>query len=381
MAARFFRLTCLCAFTAWAELAIPATAQDVPSTSDTTTARQLEGWLQSDPQNRPNPGENFKATTGTLTPDPFAVLTSGALWQDTYGEIYTRDLGDACTLSCQSNNVVFDEDEESLSRSQQVGLLFAPAQELSLNGNLHSSTSDSDIPDNSTTTSGAGLAAEGHLPWNTVLSAGLNFDRTLADMPDALAAQTDSFNAQIEQPIGQLPLSAVIKGGVQDNTLGGAPAGSLPSLEQSLVWKPLTNTTFQVGLRQQQYQEYPGIDHELNEALFADLSQKMSDNISWHSYAEVLNTKGLYTDAPAAPLASGANGTAQATVPGSNTGLTSSLPVSMEDQTLTVSTGPSVQLQKDLSASLEYSNRWDKNPTAGSAGNEQRVSVSVKGSF
>jgi hypothetical protein len=200
-------------------------------------------------------------------------------------------------------------------------------------------------------------------------------------MPDALAAQTESFNAQIEQPLGHLPLTAQIKGGFQDNTVGGAPAGSLPSLEQSLVWKPLTNTTFQVGLRQQQYQEYPGIDHQLNEALFADLSQQMSDNISWHSYAEVLNTKGLYTDAPAAPIASGSNGTAQATVPGSNAALTSSLPVSMQDQTLTISTGPSVQLQKDLSASLEYSNRWDKNPAPGSTGAEQRVSVSVKGSF
>jgi hypothetical protein len=344
---------------------------------------QLESWLkpQSEQQQQAASGEKFQASTGTLTPDPFAVLTSGALWDETYGEMYTRDMGDACTLSCQSSDTAFDEDEVDLAHSHQIGLLFAPAQELSVNGNIHSSTTESDIPDNSTTTSGAGLAASGHLPWNTVLSAGLNFDRTLADMPDALAAETDSFNAQIEQPLGQLPLSAVIKGGYQENTADGSPAGNLPSLEQSLVWKPLSNTTFQVGLRQQQYQEYPGIDHALNEALFADLSEKMSDNVSWHSYAEVLNTKGLYTDAPGSPLASGANGTAQATLPGSNAGLTSSLPVSMQDQTLTFSTGPSVQLQKDLSASLEYSNRWDKNPAAGGSGQEQRVSVSVKGSF
>jgi hypothetical protein len=136
-----------------------------------------------------------------------------------------------------------------------------------------------------------------------------------------------------------------------------------------------------MGLRQQQYQEFPGIDHELNEALFADLSQQMGDSLSWHSYAELLNTKGLYDQAPGTPLASGANGTPQATLPGSNTSLTSSMPLSMEDQTLTFSTGPTVQLQKDISASLEYSNRWDKNPAPGSTGNEQRVSVSVKGSF
>jgi hypothetical protein len=111
------------------------------------------------------------------------------------------------------------------------------------------------------------------------------------------------------------------------------------------------------------------------------LSQSLAEGLSWHSYAELLNTKGLYDQAPGSPLASGANGTPQATLPGSNAGLTDSMPLSFEDQTLTFSTGPTVQLQKDISASLEYSNRWDKNPAAGSAGNEQRVSVSVKGTF
>jgi len=123
------------------------------------------------------------------------------------------------------------------------------------------------------------------------------------------------------------------------------------------------------------------VDHQLNEALFADWSQKVVDNVSWHSYAEVLNSKGLLDQAPAAPIASGANGTAQATTPGSNSSPTSSLPVSIDDQTLTFSTGPSFKLQKDISASVEYSDRWDKNPAAGNAGQEQRVSVSVKGTF
>ena len=119
----------------------------------------------------------------------------------------------------------------------------------------------------------------------------------------------------------------------------------------------------------------------MNEALFADWSQKVLDNVSWHSYAEVLNSKGLLDQAPGAPISSGANGTPQATTPGSNASPTSSLPLSIEDQTVTFSTGPSVQLQKDISASLEYSNRWDKNPAPGSTGQEQRVSVSLKGTF
>ena len=95
----------------------------------------------------------------------------------------------------------------------------------------------------------------------------------------------------------------------------------------------------------------------------------------------MLNSKGLLDQAPASPIANGSNGTAQATGPGSNASLTSSLPVSIDQQTLTFSTGPSFKLQKDISASVEYSDRWDTSPAAGTTGQEQRVSVSLKGTF
>jgi len=359
-------------------MALPAAAQEITPTGDNASVRQLQGWLESDTQ--AVPGETFKATTATVAPDPFAVLTSGALWEETYGETYTRDLGEAFSLSCLSTDTVFEEDEAEMAHAEQIGLVFAPAALLNVSGNFHGSSTDSQIPENGTTTAGAGLAAESHLPWDTVLHVGLNFDHTMADIPDAIATETRTYNAEIDRPVSG-KLSAVLKGQFQGTTVGGSAAGNLPTLEQSLVWKPLTNTTIQMGLRQQQYQEFPGIDHQLNEAIFADLSEKVVDNISWHSYAELLNTKGLYSDAPGAPIASGANGTPQATMPGSNAGLTDSMPLSFEDQTVTLSTGPTVQLQKDLSASFEYSNRWDKNPTAGGPANEQRVSVSVKGTF
>jgi hypothetical protein len=359
-------------------MALPAWAQEASTGSDTATARQLEGWLQADPGNQSAPGESFKSTSATVAPDPFAVLTSGALWEETYGEMYTRDLGDAFSLSCQSTDTVFEEDESEMAHAEQIGLVFSPSILLNMTGNLHGSSTDSEIPNDGTTTSGAGLAAESHLPWDTVLHVGLNFDHTMAE---GIGTETRTYNAQIERPLGSLPLTAVVKGQFQGTTVGGAPGGNLPTLEQSLVWKPMANTTVQMGLRQQQYQEFPGIDHQLNEAIFADLSEKVVDNISWHSYAELLNTKGLYADAPGAPIASGANGTPQATTPGSNTSLSGSMPLSFEDQTVTLSTGPTVQLQKDISASLEYSNRWDKNPAVGAPANEQRVSVSVKGSF
>jgi hypothetical protein len=308
-------------------------------------------------------------------------VTSGALWEPAYGGIYTRDLGDGCSLSSQTTDVVFDEDGQDLSRTEKMGVAFTPAPELTIDGNLHDTASDSPIPQDAWTTTGAGFSAEGRLPTRSVVSVGMNFDRSISGAPDAVPAQTRSYEAQLQQPLGPLPLSAVFKGGLDHLSVAGAPVSSVPSIEQSLVWKPLTNTTVQMGLRQQQYQEYPGVDHELNEAIFADLSEKVLDNVSWHSYAEVLNSKGLNNQAPGAPIASGANGTPQATTPGSNTSLSSSMPLSLEDQTVTFSTGPSVQLEKDISASLEYSNRWDKNPAAGSTGQEQRVSVSVKGTF
>ena len=371
-------LALLCALMAGAR------AQDGIQAGDTSaTAWQNYDWLKpaEDQQRQAASGESFKATVGQDVGDPFAVLTTGSLWQEKYGTLYTRQMDDAITLSCETSTVAMDEDTDDLSRGEKMGLQFQPVQELTLSGNLHESTSDEPIATDSTTTSGAALSAESHLPLNAVLTLGANSDRTSVDAPTGLETQTNAYDAQIKQPIGSLPLSAVLKGHYEGTSTGGAAPTSLPSLEQSLEWKPMQDTTIQAGLRQQQYQEYPGVDHELNEALFADWSQKVVDNISWHSYAEVLNSKGLLDQAPAAPIATGANGTAQATTPLSNASVTSSLPVSIDDQTLTFSTGPSFQLQKDISANVEYSDRWDKNPAAGSVGQEQRVSVSLKGTF
>ena len=298
------------------------------------------------------------------------------------GAVDNRQLEDWLLLSCETSTVDLDDGNSAdLSRGQKAGLQFTPSEEFILRADLHDSASDSDMPGSSTTTSGAAISAEGHLPMNATLTVGASCDHTTPDDPSGLVSQTNAYDAQYRQPLGGLPLTAQLKGHYEGTSLGGADPTSLPSLEQSLEWKPLQDTTIQAGLRQQQYQEYPGVDHLLNEALFADWQQKVADDVTWHSYAEVLNSKGLLDQAPAAPIASGANGTPQATAPGSNSSLTSSLPVSIDDQTLTFSTGPSFKLQKDLSASIEYSNRWDKEPAAGTNGTEQRVSVSVKGSF
>jgi len=360
-----------------------ARAQDAIQSGNSPNAWQHYDWLKpsEDQQRQSASGETFHATAGQDVTNPFTVLSTDSLWQEKYGAVYTRRLVDTLSLSCETSAVMLSDNSEDLSRSQKVGFQFQPVEQLTLRGDLHDSMSDAPLPGVSTVTSGAGFSVESHLPANAVLTLGLRSDHTGVDVPSGIDTQTNAYDAQIKQPIAQLPLSAILKGHYEGTSDGGAPATSLPSLEQSLVWKPLQDTTLQMGMRQQQYQEYPGVDHQLNEALFADWSQKVVGELTWHSYAEVLNSRGLLDQAPASPIASGTNGTAQATTPGSNASLTSSLPVSIDDQTLTFSTGPSFRLEKDISASLEYSNRWDKNPAPGTIGQEQRVSVSLRGTF
>ena len=132
-----------------------------------------------------------------------------------------------------------------------------------------------------------------------------------------------------------------------------------------------------MGVRQQHYQNFPGVTNQFNETLFADWSQTLLPTVTWHSYAEVLDSHTMDI-APAAPTSTGANGTAQSADP-TNTLLPSG--GALSDQTITFATGPSIKLDRDTSASIEYSNRVDSNPTPGEVGQEQRVSVSLKSSF
>ncbi len=329
-------------------------------------------------------GDESVRTSGTpVAGDPFTVLSTGQLWRESQGTVYTRKIDDGLTLSCETSQASFDGNQDgATSRGVKLGVDFSLPDCFTLRGDCHGAATDALIPANSTTTTGASVTAIGHLPTKATLTLGFNSDRNATDAPIPATTETTDYDAQLQQPVGSLPLSAVLKSRYVATTTGTAAApSSLPSLEQSVVWKPMSNTTVQMGLRQQQYQEYPGVDHQLNEALFADWTQQVLDNVSWHSYAEVLNSRGLIDQAPASSIASGTNGSPQGNNPLANTSPTSSLPLTLDDQTLTFSTGPSLQLQKDLSANFEFSNRWDKNPTGSNPGQEQRVSVSVKGSF
>jgi hypothetical protein len=319
----------------------------------------------------------FSTSSGIDLSDPFAVLASGSLWQDKESVTYSRAVNDRLSLNCASSSVSEDGLPDQLGTDVRAASVYQPTDAVKVTGNVHNDSNGASLaPVN---TNGAGFSVETHLPLDTVFTAALNCDQSRPDANPGLDVTTQAYDAQLQKPIGKMPISLLLKGHLVETAAPDSGATRLPSFEQSLVWKPATDTTLQAGLRQEQYQDFPGIDHELNEALFADWSQKLvDDKLSWHSYAEMMNTRSTVEIAEAG---AGTNGTAQPDVPQGGTSVGSALPVSTTDEKLTFSTGPSVKLQDDISASLQYTSSWDQNPAPGAAADEQRISVSLKGSF
>jgi hypothetical protein len=349
------------------------------SADDTFDAGLLrDDWLQPvGLQQHETQNGMFSTASGMDLSDPFAVVASGSLWQEKESVSYSRAVMDHLSLTCSSSAVSEDGAPDQLGNEVRAESVYQPIDALKVTGNVHNDSSDQTAP--SANTNGAGASVETHLPLDTVFTAAVNSDETHSTSNPGLDVATHAYDAQVQKPVGKLPLSLVLKTHLVETDTPGTGPSRLPSFEQSLVWKPAADTTLQAGLRQQQYQNFPGIDNELDEALFADWSQKiLGDNLSWHSYAEMINTRSTIEVAEAG---AGSNGTPQPTVPQGGTTVSSTLPVSTTDEKLTFSTGPSMQLQKDLQASFQYSSSWDQNPAPGSVGAEQRVSVSLKGSF
>jgi hypothetical protein len=319
----------------------------------------------------------FTTQSGEDLSDPFTVLASGSLWQDKESVTYSRAVADRLSLNCTTSSVSEDGSPDQLSSEMRAESVYQPFDALKITGNVHEDTNNTGTTP--LVTNGTGCSVETHLPLDAVFTAAVNSDRAHADNDPGLDVTTQAYDAQLEKPLGKMPLSLLLKGHLTETGAPGAGATRLPSFEQSLVWKPAADTTLQAGLRQQQYQNFPGIDNELNEALFADWSQQIvDDKLAWHSYAEMMNTRSTVE---IAEPGLGANGTAQPDVPQGGNSVASALPVSTTDEKLTFSTGPSVQLQRDITASLQYSSSWDQNPAPGTVGGEQRVSLSLKGTF
>ena len=80
MPARFLRLMLPRAVTALALASLPAAAQDATTAGDNASARELQGWLQTDPSAQAAPGESFKTVTATSpmpasSPSPSCSIT------------------------------------------------------------------------------------------------------------------------------------------------------------------------------------------------------------------------------------------------------------------------------------------------------------------
>ena len=358
--------------------------QDADALLGTSTGWQRYDWLKPSDAT----GAQLTATSGQNISDPFAVVTSGSLWQDKYGATYTQPVINHLALSYETDMVSESDSDalspgstdgmaDDLSHAQKVSAQFQPFDQLTLRGDVHDTQNDAGSPASSVETRGSGFTAEGHLPFNSVLTLGARSDNINTGQIGQPAQAEDAYDAQLKQPLGKLPLTAVLKGHYEESSSDGSLTARLPSLEQSLVWKPAGSaTTLQLGLRQQHYEDFPGVSNELNETVFADWSQSLLPEVTWHSYAEVIDSR--ITDiAPAAPATSGTNGTPQSADPTNSLGV----PTSLSDETVTFSTGPSFKVDRDISASIEYSNRVDPNPLPGTSGPEQRVSVSLKGTF
>lgn len=371
--------------------------QAVTFQSDTTLDSAASGWqnynwLQAgdDKARQAAAGDSYSVNRVQIRTDPFALLSGDALWQDAYQGVYAKQFNENLVLNYTTTKAFASDDAstpltaslpDSSTRAQQLGVQVQAADGLKLGSNVHYTSMDGFSPADSSTTTGFGFSAESRLPFNSTLTLAMASDRSVTGTNTYTGISEGTYyDAQWQQPLGNLPLTAVLKGHYEETSNAGSLATRLPSLEQSLVWKPVDSVTFEMGLRQQHYEDFPGVTNDLNEAIFADWSQKIMPEVTWHSYAEMLNSKNLQdTGGPVVPITSGANGTPQTTV--NNMSLGSTLPLSFESRTITFSTGPSFLLQKDISASIEYSNRWDQNPQVGSVGQEQRISFSLKGSF
>ena len=358
-------------------LALPGTcaASDPAPTFDSSLLRY--DWLQpAEQQHAQTVNGVFSTASGIDLSDPFTVISAGTLWQDQESVSYSRPLSDQLALTCSSSTTTQDGSPGAQGSAVRAATTFQASPALTLAGNVHDSSNDQNPGAPATT--GAGASVVTHLPLDTVFTAAVNSDHATGDANPGFDVETNACDLQVQKPLGKLPVNLVLKGHYLETDTPGAGATRLPSFEQSLVWKPSSDTTLQAGLRQQQYQNFPGIDNELNEALFADWSQRIIGGLSWHSYTEMINSRSTVEIAAAG---AGTNGTPQPNTPGGATSVSSALPVSTTDETLTFSTGPSIQLPQDFSASLQYSSTWDQNPAPGAVDGEQRVSLSLKGAF
>ena len=177
--------------------------------------------------------------------DPFAVVPRPARFgKDKQSTVYSRPLIDQLAVSCATSRITQDGAPNVLARDAMVSTAYKPVDALTLQGTVHNSSSDPGLAP--VTTSGAGGAAEAHLPLGSIVNLAATSDQTRSANP-GLDVDTTAYDAQLQKPVGKLPLTLVLKGRDVETAAPGTGTTRLPSLEQSLVWKPADDTTLQAG--------------------------------------------------------------------------------------------------------------------------------------
>jgi hypothetical protein len=183
---------------------------------------------------------------------------------------------------------------------------------------------------------------------------------------------------ELRQPISDLPVAAVITGKYSDTT---DPAdhdflqGQSPSMEQALEWKAKDDTLVKLGFREMGYANMQALTTQKSQGMFAHLSQNLLPDFAWNSDVEFSRSR-QDTLLPETPEGGDPTSLAGTVVPPTAT------ITPFQEESMWLKMGPSFKLPNDISASLEFSNKWDTNITPGmKSGSEQRVSMSFKGTF
>ena len=195
-------------------------------------------WLQTaEQQQAQTVNGTFSTASGLDLSDPFSVVSAGTLWQNQESVAYSRPLADSLSLNCSSSTTTEDGLPGAQGSSISAQTIYKPSDIMTVTSNVHDSSNDQSP--NAPETTGASASVETHLPLDTSFTAAVNSDHAVADANPGLDVQTNAYDAQLQKPLGKLPVSLVLKGHYVETDTPGSGATRLPSFEQSLVWKPV----------------------------------------------------------------------------------------------------------------------------------------------
>ena len=219
-----------------------ARAQDSVTQPDSTaTSWQRYDWLAPTANAQStSPDGKIQATESRDVHDPFKAVATGSLNKEKYGAVYTRQMADMLTLSCEANAIVVSDDAQELSNGQKVGVQFQPMPQLTLRCDVHGvGRRCARMPADSTTTTGAAcFGGEASAAQQRDADGRREFGPHRRRCPHRpRLGRPTAYDVQYQQPLGKLPLSAVLKGHYEGtSTGGGAPdepalAGAIAGLE------------------------------------------------------------------------------------------------------------------------------------------------------